>query len=155
MMDIYRRAKSEAKYDATCYFQMLGEHRGLETARLLLQRGKGSEGSRSLGAWPSRFDCRALIPFSACKSNLAVSSPDAHEHLEIASRIVFRLRLCAAKMSIMATSKRSSRFDVMAAPSSENTTPSKIIPDAANLITSTYWQLSVRAGSHAGFAATA
>ncbi len=26
MMDIYRRAKSEAKYDATCYFQMLTEY---------------------------------------------------------------------------------------------------------------------------------
>ena len=48
MMDIYRRAKSEAKYDATCYFQMLGEHRGLKTARLLLHAEKESEGFTAL-----------------------------------------------------------------------------------------------------------
>jgi hypothetical protein len=43
MMDIYRRAKSEAKYNATRYFQMLAEHRGLETARLLLHAVTVSE----------------------------------------------------------------------------------------------------------------
>jgi hypothetical protein len=43
MMDIYRRAKSEAKYDATCYFQMLGE-----TARLLLHADTVSEGYTAL-----------------------------------------------------------------------------------------------------------
>ena len=48
MMDIYRRAKSEAKYDATRYFQMLGEHRGLETARILLHAEKESEGFTAL-----------------------------------------------------------------------------------------------------------
>ena|SRR5260370_42234149 len=48
MMDIYRRAKSEAKYDATCYFQMLGEHRGLKTARILLHAEKESEGFTAL-----------------------------------------------------------------------------------------------------------
>jgi len=36
MMDIYCRAKSETGYNATRYFQMLTEHRGLETARILL-----------------------------------------------------------------------------------------------------------------------
>ncbi len=43
MMDIYRRAKSEAKYNATRFFQMLTEHRGLETARILLQAQAVSE----------------------------------------------------------------------------------------------------------------
>jgi len=32
MMGIYRRAKSEAGYNATRFLQMLQEHRGLETA---------------------------------------------------------------------------------------------------------------------------
>src|SRR5438105_5085201 len=43
MMDIYRRAKSEAKYNATRYLQMLTEHRGLQTARILLQADTVSE----------------------------------------------------------------------------------------------------------------
>ncbi len=43
-----RCAKSEAKYDATCYFQMLGEHRGLKTARILLHAEKESEGFTAL-----------------------------------------------------------------------------------------------------------
>jgi hypothetical protein len=36
MMDIYRRARTEAKYNAVRYLQMLTDHRGLETARILL-----------------------------------------------------------------------------------------------------------------------
>ena len=48
MMDIYRRAKSEAKYSATRYFQMLTDHRGLETARLLLHSNSVSEGYTAL-----------------------------------------------------------------------------------------------------------
>ena len=48
MMDIYHRAKSEAKYNATRYFQMLAEHRGVETARLLLHAGAVSEGYTAL-----------------------------------------------------------------------------------------------------------
>ena len=48
MMDIYRRAKSEAKYNAARYFQMLAEHRGLETARLLLHASAVSEGYTAL-----------------------------------------------------------------------------------------------------------
>ena len=36
MMDTYRRAKSEANYDASSFFRMLTKHRGLETARILL-----------------------------------------------------------------------------------------------------------------------
>jgi hypothetical protein len=48
MMDIYRRAKSEAKYNAARYFQMLTEHRGLETARLLLHAEAVSEGYTAL-----------------------------------------------------------------------------------------------------------
>ena len=48
MMDIYRRARAEANYTATRYLQMLNEHRGLETARLLLHAADGSEGYTAL-----------------------------------------------------------------------------------------------------------
>src|SRR5262245_17198279 len=43
MMDLCRRAESEAKYNATRYFQMLAEQRGLATARMLLHAEKVSE----------------------------------------------------------------------------------------------------------------
>jgi hypothetical protein len=43
MMEIYRRAKSEAEYNATRFFQMLMEHRDLETARILLHAETVSE----------------------------------------------------------------------------------------------------------------
>jgi len=48
MMDIYHRAKSEARYNATRYFQMLTDHRGLETARILLHADTVSEGYTAL-----------------------------------------------------------------------------------------------------------
>ncbi|MCI0381133.1 MAG: hypothetical protein L0Y72_08460 [Gemmataceae bacterium] len=48
MMDIYRRAKSEANYNASRFFQMLTEHRGLETARILLHADTVSEGYTAL-----------------------------------------------------------------------------------------------------------
>ncbi len=48
MMDIYRRAKSEAKYNATRYFQMLADHRGIETARILLHAHSVSDGYTAL-----------------------------------------------------------------------------------------------------------
>jgi hypothetical protein len=48
MMDIYRRAKTEAHYTATRYFQMLTEHRGLETARILLHTDAVSDGYTAL-----------------------------------------------------------------------------------------------------------
>jgi len=48
MLDIYRRAKSEANYNASRYFQMLAEHRGVETARLLLHAETVSEGYTAL-----------------------------------------------------------------------------------------------------------
>lgn len=48
MHDIYRRAKSEAGYNATRYLQMLHEHRGLETARILLHAQTVSEGYTAL-----------------------------------------------------------------------------------------------------------
>ena len=44
MMSIYRRAKTEAGYTATRYLQMLSEHGGLGTARILLRASKVSEG---------------------------------------------------------------------------------------------------------------
>jgi hypothetical protein len=44
MMDVYRRALTECDYKATRFFHMLSEHRGLETARILLRASKVSEG---------------------------------------------------------------------------------------------------------------
>jgi hypothetical protein len=44
MMDVYRRALKECGYNATRFLHMLYEHRGLETARILLRAAKVSEG---------------------------------------------------------------------------------------------------------------
>jgi len=44
MMDVYQRALTECDYKATRFFHMLSEHRGLETARILLRASKVSEG---------------------------------------------------------------------------------------------------------------
>jgi hypothetical protein len=48
MMDIYHRARAEAKYTASRYLQMLNDHRGLETAQLLLYAANVSEGYTAL-----------------------------------------------------------------------------------------------------------
>ncbi len=48
MMDVYCRAKTEADYTATRYFQMLNDHRGVETARILLRANGESEGFTAL-----------------------------------------------------------------------------------------------------------
>jgi hypothetical protein len=48
MLAIYQRALSEEKYKATRFLQMLHEHRGLETARMLLHSSKVSEGYTAL-----------------------------------------------------------------------------------------------------------
>jgi hypothetical protein len=48
MMDIYRRAKTEANHCLTRYFQMLAEHRGLATAKILLHASAVSEGYTAL-----------------------------------------------------------------------------------------------------------
>ena len=44
MMDVYRRALKECDYKATRFLHMLHEHRGLETARILLRASGVSEG---------------------------------------------------------------------------------------------------------------
>jgi hypothetical protein len=48
MMDIYRRAHDEAHYNATRYHQMLTEHRGRETAQILINADTVSEGYTAL-----------------------------------------------------------------------------------------------------------
>jgi hypothetical protein len=48
MMDIYHRAKYEAGYNATRYLQMLQEHDGLETAKILLHSSHVSDGYTAL-----------------------------------------------------------------------------------------------------------
>jgi hypothetical protein len=44
MFTIYRRAKSEANYNATIFFRMLNERGGLETAKYLINATQPSEG---------------------------------------------------------------------------------------------------------------
>lgn len=44
MFDIYRRAKSEAKYNATIFLQMVTDRGGIETARYLINQPKPSDG---------------------------------------------------------------------------------------------------------------
>jgi hypothetical protein len=48
MFNVYQRAHSEADYNASRFLQMLHEHRGLETARLLLHSMNVSEGYTAL-----------------------------------------------------------------------------------------------------------
>ena len=44
MMRVYLRARNECDYNATRFLNMLHEHRGLETARVLLRSPNVSEG---------------------------------------------------------------------------------------------------------------
>lgn len=44
MLNIYRRAKAEAKYNATLFFQMLTERGGVSTAKHLINSPTPSEG---------------------------------------------------------------------------------------------------------------
>ncbi len=48
MIDIYRRAKSEADYNATRFIGMVTDRGGLETARYLLHAVKVSDGYTAL-----------------------------------------------------------------------------------------------------------
>ena len=48
MFRIHERASSEANYNATRFLHMLYEHRGLETARILLHSTNVSEGYTAL-----------------------------------------------------------------------------------------------------------
>jgi hypothetical protein len=48
MLGIYQRALSEVNYKATRFLQMLQDHRGLETARILLHSPNVSEGYTAL-----------------------------------------------------------------------------------------------------------
>lgn len=48
MFQIYQRALSEANYKASRFLEMLHDHRGLETARILLHSTTVSEGYTAL-----------------------------------------------------------------------------------------------------------
>jgi hypothetical protein len=48
MLGIYQRALSEAGYNAKRFLQMLHEHRGLQTARMLIHASTVSEGYTAL-----------------------------------------------------------------------------------------------------------
>ena len=44
MLEIYERAKKECKYNATRFLQMVGEHGGLEAAKILIHAKNLSDG---------------------------------------------------------------------------------------------------------------
>ena len=48
MLTIYRKAKSEAKYNAIRFLQMVTDHGGLETAHMLINSSTVSEGYTAL-----------------------------------------------------------------------------------------------------------
>lgn len=48
MFDVYRRAKDEAKYNATIFLQMLSDNRGVRTAKTLINSPKPSDGYTEL-----------------------------------------------------------------------------------------------------------
>ena len=48
MLNIYRKAKSEAKYNAVRFLQMVTEHGGLEAAQMLIRSATVSEGYTAL-----------------------------------------------------------------------------------------------------------
>ncbi len=50
MFRIYERARSEANYNATRFLHMLYEHRGLETARILLHSPKSQKAIQPSGS---------------------------------------------------------------------------------------------------------
>jgi len=54
MFDIYRRAKAEAKYNASIFLQMVTTRGGVDTARYLINQPKPSDGYTRL------FECGRL-----------------------------------------------------------------------------------------------
>ncbi len=48
MLDIYRKAKSEAKYNAVRFLKMVTDHGGLETAHMLIKSAAVSDGYTAL-----------------------------------------------------------------------------------------------------------
>lgn len=48
MLDIYRKAKSEAKYNAQRFLQMVVDHGGIEAAKMLINSDTVSEGYTAL-----------------------------------------------------------------------------------------------------------
>ncbi len=48
MIDIYERARNEANYVATRYIQMVAEHGGVESAKILINSAKPSDGYTAL-----------------------------------------------------------------------------------------------------------
>jgi len=48
MLEIYQRAKSEAKYNAQRFLQMVVDHGGIEAARMLINSETVSEGYTAL-----------------------------------------------------------------------------------------------------------
>ncbi len=62
MFDIYRRAKTEAKYNATVFLNMLSDRGGLPTAKFLISSKKESDGFAALFlSWRLDLTVEAMI----------------------------------------------------------------------------------------------
>ncbi len=64
MLDVYRRAKSEADYNARIFVGMVVEHGGLATARYLLHEPNVSEGYTALWGDPQTAADKVLASAS-------------------------------------------------------------------------------------------
>jgi hypothetical protein len=83
MMSVYRRALRECGYNASRFLQMLYDHRGLETARLLLHAPGVSEGYVAL--WERK---RLDLTVEAL-----ILAPEWHSLFSEAEREIARTRL--------------------------------------------------------------
>jgi hypothetical protein len=85
MLEIYKRAKKECGYNATRFLQMLTEHGGLETARILLQDKNLSDGFIKM--WQLGYLCltvEALI-IDPTWGNLFTSEEKEFAHKRLSS----------------------------------------------------------------------
>ena len=65
MVELYRRAKAEAHYTGTRFLQMVTEHGGVETARILLHTPNVSDGYTALwerGRLDLTMEALVLLP---------------------------------------------------------------------------------------------
>jgi hypothetical protein len=83
MLNIYSRARSEARYNATRFLSMVTEHGGLETARILLHAPTVSEGYGAL--WE-----RGRLDLSV---EAVVLKPEWHSLFSDGEREIARTRL--------------------------------------------------------------
>ncbi len=96
MYEVYRRAKTEAKYTPALFFGMLAEHGGLSTARTLIHRPAVSDGYTAL--WQrGRLD---LTVEAVIHDNPKWHPLFTADELEICRRRLEEYRYFVAKRSI-------------------------------------------------------